>query len=368
MKPNKNIKSVKEGKTDILVFINKESNKGPGSKDKLPFYNPAMELNRDMSIVLCQWLINHNNKPIEILDGLAASGIRGIRFANELEGDFNVTINDWDPNAFDLIKKNVEKLNLKNAKCSNLNLNTILTQKKFHYIDIDPFGSPVYFIDSAIRSIKNQGIIAFTATDTATLCGTYPKVCFRRYGAAPFHSVVMKEIALRILLGFICRTAGIYDKGIKPLLCYSTDHYFRAYVQVINGTSKANESMKNYFIIKSKELIGAEKTDTDVGPMWMGKLQDKRVLKELRTILFERELKTRNDSWKLIDLLEEEADAPAFFYTTDGLASVLKKSPPKMEIISEKLKSKGYFFSRTHFCKTGFKTNAPKNDIEKVFK
>ena len=62
--------------------------------------------------------------------------------------------------------------------------------------------SPVGFIDSALRSIKNGGIIACTATDTATLCGVYPKVCIRRYGAIPFHSVVMKEIGLRILTWF----------------------------------------------------------------------------------------------------------------------------------------------------------------------
>jgi len=368
MKPNKNIKSVKEGMTDILVFINKESNKGPGSKDKLPFYNPAMELNRDMSIVLCQWLINNNNKLIEILDGLAASGIRGIRFANELEGDFNVTINDWDPNAFDLIKNNVEKLNLKNVICSNLNLNTILSQKKFHYIDIDPFGSPVYFIDSAIRGIKNQGIIALTATDTAALCGTYPKVCFRRYGAVPFHSVVMKEIALRILLGFICRTAGIYDKGIKPLICYSTDHYFRVYVQIFNGVSNANDSMKYYSAIKKDELVGIETTKKDIGPLWMGRLHNKRAINELITILFKKKLKTKNKSWKLFDLIQEEADAPAFFYTTESLASILKKSPPKLEIVFEKLKNKGYEVYKTHFSSTGFKTNASKKEIEKVFK
>ena len=126
--------------------------------------------------------------------------------------------------------------------------------------------------------------------------------------------------------------------------------------------------MKNFSVVKSNELIGAETTKEDIGPMWIGKLQDKKVLKELRTILFEKQLKTRNEVWKLLDLLEEEADAPAFFYTTDGLASALKKSPPKMETIFKKLRKNGYEVTRTHFSPTGFKTSAPKSEIEKMFK
>ena len=42
---------VKEGKTKSLVIKKKVSKKGPGSKDKEPFYNPSMELSRDLSIV-----------------------------------------------------------------------------------------------------------------------------------------------------------------------------------------------------------------------------------------------------------------------------------------------------------------------------
>ncbi len=367
---NKNIsfENITEGNTKILVYKNKESKKGPGSKDKVPFYNPSMELNRDLSIIFGQWLINNSKKQVKFLDGLSASGVRGIRFANELDGDFEVIVNDWNPGAYILIEKNLDKLKLKNIIALNCNLNSLLSESKFDYIDIDPFGSPVYFIDSAMRSINNYGILACTATDTATLCGTYPKVCLRRYGAVPFHSIVMKEIGLRILMGFICRTAGVYDKGIKPLICYSTDHYFRIYLQVINGKNRANLSMKNYSIIKSNEQIGIEKTKNDVGPLWNGKLQDKMFIKELRTLLFEKKLSTKNESWKLLDLLEEEADLPNFFYTTDSLSSIFKKSPPKMKNIFDKLKNDNYEVRKTHFSLTGFKTNAPLKMIEKLFK
>lgn len=360
------LEKIKEGSTDVFVFKSKKDSKGPGSKEGVPFYNPSMELNRDLSVVFCQWFVDNCKKPLVLLDGLAASGIRGVRFANEIDGDFQVVVNDWDSDCYNLVKKNIIKY--KNTEASNSNLNSLLSEKKFDYIDIDPFGSPVYFIDSAIRSIKNNGVISCTATDTAALCGVYPKACFRRYGAIPFHSVFMKEIGLRILIGFIAKVAGVYDKGIDPLISYATDHYFRVYVSIKNNVSSANESINNFKVIKTGVHIGYEKTDKDIGPLWMGRLQNKKILGDLRTILFEKKLGTRNELWKLLDLLEEEADAPAFFYTTERIASFLKCSPPKMDILFKLVKSKGYNIYRTHFSSTGFKTNSSINMIEKVFK
>ena len=358
---------VKEGSTNVFVFKNKESLKGPGQLEKVPFYNPSMEENRDLSVVFGQWLINKKNKTTSFCDGLAASGIRGIRFANELIGDFNVVVNDWNKDCFMLIRKNIKTLDCKNIESSNLNLNTLLSERSFDYIDIDPFGSPVYFIDSSIRSLKNNGIIAVTATDTAALCGTYPKVCKRRYYAIPFHSYLMKEIGLRILIGFICRTALLYDKAIMPILSYSTDHYFRCYVKIINSVSQANHCLDFLKIVNSSQLPWILKSKKDIGPLWTGDLHNKNILKELVSILLEKELKTKNSLSMKLDLFFEESDAPIFFYTSDSLSSFFNKSPPKQQFIFDFLKKNSFNVFRTHFSPTGFKTNAGKNEIEKVF-
>jgi tRNA (guanine26-N2/guanine27-N2)-dimethyltransferase len=178
----------------------------------------------------------------------------------------------------------------------------------------------------------------------------------------------MHEIGLRILLGFICREAAKYDKGIEPLICYSTDHYFRAYIQVKKGIGYANESVDNLKSINSKELFFSSKQITEIGPLWLGKIQNKNMIEELRTILSGKQLSTKNVLWGFLDLLEEEANASAFFYTTDNLASLLKIAPPKMEHIFKKLKEKGYDAARTHFSPTGFKTNAPRDEIKTIFK
>ncbi len=367
---NKNIflKKISEGNTNVLVYNNKNISKGPGSKKGFPFYNPNMQLNRDISILICQHILDISKKKKKFLDGLAASGIRGVRLANEIVGDFEIVVNDWDKESYNLIKKNIEEYSFKNVESCNMNLNVLLSERNFDYIDIDPFGSPVYFIDSAVRSIKNGGVISCSATDTATLCGVYPKVCIRRYGAVPFHSIVMKEIGLRILLGFICRVAGVYDKAIEPLLCYSSDHYFRVYVKVYSSISKANQCMNNFKKIQSGENIGLQKTKNDIGPIWLGSFVDKKTINDIQNILPNKKLGCKNHIYILLDILKEEADAKPFFYTTESIGSFLKKSIPKKDLFFEWLKKQGYNVYRTHFSSTGFKTDAPMNIIEKMFK
>ena len=359
---------VKEGTTELFVYKKETSAKGPSIRDQTPSYNPSMELNRDVSILVNQWLLNTSTKHVHIMDGLAASGIRGIRLAHELNGDFEVTINDWNDQSFSLIQQNIKKTSLQNISVFQRDLNGLLSERRYNSIDIDPFGSPVYFIDAAVRSVYNKGIIACTATDTAALCGVFPKVCYRRYGAWPLHCPSMHEIGLRILLGFLCREAAKYDRGIEPLLCYTADHYIRLYVQINNGKNAANTSMAQFFSIPARDVPLSKENTTLVGPLWLGKLQKKPVLQEIRTILSTKELNTKNMLWKLLYLLEEEADAPPFFYTTNDLSSLLKQSPPTMEHIFERLRNKGFVVTKTHCTPTGFKTNAPLDVITEVFK
>ena len=359
---------IKEGTTELFVYKKKTTAKGPSNRDQHPFYNPSMELNRDISILVNQWLLNTSTTHVHILDGLAASGSRGIRLAHELSGDFTVTINDWNEQSFSLIQQNIQKNSLQNVSVLQRDLNTLLSERRYHSIDIDPFGSPIYFFDAAVRSVYNKGIIACTATDTAALCGVFPRVCYRRYAAWPSHSPAMHEIGLRILLGCLCREAAKYDRGIDPLLCYTTDHYMRLYVQVNNGKKAADASMSQWFSIQAEDVPLSKENGTRVGPLWLGTLENKTVLQEIRTIASTKILNTKHLLWKLLFLLEEEADAPPFFYTTNDLSSLLKVSPPTREHIFEGLRSKGFIVTTTHCTPTGFKTNAPLDVITEVFK
>jgi tRNA (guanine26-N2/guanine27-N2)-dimethyltransferase len=125
--------------------------------------------------------------------------------------------------------------------------------------------------------------------------------------------------------------------------------------------------MKQFSMISANDIPLSPRTTTSVGPLWCGKLEKKPVVQELRTLLFTKELHTKNQLWRLLDLLEEEADAPPFFYTTNDLSSLFKQSAPPMEHLFERLHNQGFMVARTHCCPTGFKTNAPLDVIKEVF-
>jgi tRNA (guanine26-N2/guanine27-N2)-dimethyltransferase len=49
--------------------------------------------------------------------------------------------------------------------------------KRFTIIDLDPYGGPNKFLDGAIQSIEEGGLLMVTATDMAVLAGNSPESC-----------------------------------------------------------------------------------------------------------------------------------------------------------------------------------------------
>jgi len=362
------LSAIIEGSTPVLVYAHQEKRKGPAKKQQVPFYNPAMEMNRDISIAFVQWLVKHHSRPVEVLDGLASSGIRGLRIANEVSGKVKVTINDWSTLAFDLIQRNLSHVSVSNACATCEDVHVLLSRERYDYVDIDPFGTPAIFVDSAVRGLRHKAILAVTATDTATLCGVYPTVCRRRYGSRPYHSPMMHEIGLRILIGFLARVATTFDAGIVPLLCYSTDHYMRVYVQILRRVSDANKSMEQVQIISSSSLaFQSEKKHRDIGPLWMGMMEDAQTIGDITDMIPMLHCGSEREMRSLLELLKKEACAPPFFYTVNAIASVLKTSPPSRSTLFQVFQERNLGIWRTHVDPTGFKTTATESEIIEAF-
>ncbi len=365
---NFSTRRILEGTTKVWV-PKVSSTKGPKTKKVDVFYNPTMEFNRDVSVIFIKHFIKKKQK--EILDGLAATGIRGIRFANELVGNFSVTVNDANPIACKLIKRNIRANNLKNVTASNKKLNALLAERWYDYIGIDPFGSPIPFLSAALQSIKNKGIVAITATDTAPLCGTYPKACRRRYQAVPLKTSYCHEIGLRILIGYVAREAAKYDLAIKPLLSHYTDHYFRTYVMVEKGAKKTDQCLEKVGFIVHKQngfrevIKEIKENGITAGPLWIDLLFDKIYLENLKIDI---PLGTKRRLERTLEIWKEEAVAPPLYYASDEIAKALKLSPPPLQIIIQKLRDEGYKATRTHFAPAAFKTDADIEVIKKVFK
>ncbi|MEM2944443.1 MAG: tRNA (guanine(10)-N(2))-dimethyltransferase [Methanomassiliicoccales archaeon] len=347
-----------EGSTRILVPRD-HSVRGPGKRVDV-FYNRQNAFNRDISVMFFSALRFCG----VALDGLAGTGVRAIRISNELNVDFEFIINDVNRLAFEFIKANIKLNRLDNCIASNSDVRTLLFEKGFDYIDLDPFGSPVFYIDAAIQNCHREGILAITATDTAVLAGTHTRKCMRRYGAHSIRCSFGHELALRILIGFLAREAAKFDRGILPLLCFYADHYLRVHLRLLDGAGNADDSLKQlgfiYFNHISKERSLTPRDDgVKIGPLWMGNLFDKDLLRNMT--IFET-LACKKRCSKYLEIWKNELDTPPFFYDINELASVLKVSPPPLAVVFEKLSKHGRV-SKTHFSPRGLKCDIPYNEL-----
>ncbi|MEN2999021.1 MAG: hypothetical protein ABDH61_00325 [Acidilobaceae archaeon] len=177
------------------------------------FYNPAMELNRDLSVILLSSYASlyAPKRPFAVAEPLAATGVRCVRYALEGEGVGRVYCGDVDKRAHELIEKNVGLNDLwHKVSSARSDANALLSNLKGKgvpvlAIDIDPYGSPVPFLDSALSLLGNGGLLMVTATDTAVLEGSKKNKALRRYGCHLQKVPQSKEVAARALLGCIAR-------------------------------------------------------------------------------------------------------------------------------------------------------------------
>lgn len=343
-----------EGQTKLAVPL-VHSAGGPGKRQGRVFYNEQMKFNRDLTVMVFDAL---GLAEREALDSMAGTGARGVRVANEVRGDFKFYVNDRDTEAYRYIQKNIDLNNLENCLAVNSDMRCLLSEHAFDYIDVDPFGTPVPYIPAAIQGCKRKGILGITATDTAPLAGTHPKKCIRRYGARSIRCAFGHELGLRILIGYMVRRAAELDKGIRPMLCFYVDHYFRLYLRLPESAVEAEKSLDQLGYVQydpdtgtRSYLLDPEPTGS-YGPIWGGPLYDRALLGSMET---KEGLADRSRCEKYLAMWREEMDVP-YFFDNDEISSLLHASPPPMSRLLERIGQVGRA-SRTHFSPTGFKTD-----------
>jgi tRNA (guanine26-N2/guanine27-N2)-dimethyltransferase len=351
------------------------------------FYNPRMELCRDISVSLVQVLANELGG-IRICDPLAGVGARGLRYAMEVRGVERAIINDRSQEAVEYIRRNVELNGLGNVEVHAEDANVLLWShrgKRFHFIDVDPFGSPAPFVDAACAALARGGILALTATDTAPLSGAHVKACLRRYGARPLKTEYCHELGVRILIGFAQRVAGKHELALVPVLTHSTEHYFRIYLRAAGGAQRVDEILGRQGHVSHCRScgrrvvtcgIGAALSRTcecgekfeHAGPMWLGQLVDKEFIRKVYADLGNRNFTLGCRELVLLYRCIEEAGGPPTFYDHHDLSRRAGVSAPKLLEVISKLRGMGYFASRTHFSDVGLRTNAPLEELLEVFR
>ena len=356
------------------------------SSDAPVFYNPHMELNRDLSILAIQTFQKEQDRELNICDLFGGSGIRGIRYKNEIDGVGEVFINDISEVANHYERHNIELNNLSDIEVHQHDASMFLRMKRgeFDVIDIDPFGTPSPFLDSAGYCSRRDSLLCVTATDTSALCGTYKEPCIRKYNAKPYKSEYCHETGIRILAGFVALTLSKYAKCIEVKMSHSTEHNMRLYIEVKKGSKRTDETLKNIgYVSHCKHCLhrqtsmGLASAIDEVcpvcgeklihaGPLWLGPIQNSEFIQKMIDEADNKQINSKKEALKLLNKCLEEASAPATFFDVHKICKSLKISAPKFDLILDELKKEGFIAIKTHFNPLGVKTDATIKNIQEV--
>jgi tRNA (guanine26-N2/guanine27-N2)-dimethyltransferase len=384
---------ITEGKVKVVVpklsaYVKKPWEYAPS---KAPvFYNPTMELNRDLAVLALQVHQKLLGRKVSVCEPLTGCGLRGARFAVEVEGVRRVFLNDIKPAAARLASFNAELNNVEDrVEVSNEDANLFLSRnaaprKRFDYVDVDPFGPPVPYLDAAIRALRNDGLLALTATDMAPLCGVHPRACLRKYGGQPLRTEYCHELAVRLLIGCLTMMAAKHAIGVKVLFSHSVDHYVRAYAAVNYGARPADKSIQQMgyilhcFSCFHRETVSGITSPLKhvcpscgaklsiAGPLWLGKIADKNFCSLMEREAEGRSLRQEKRLLKMMPLVTNEAEAPVTYYTVDKICDKLNLPIPALKKVIDKIKKEGFQAVQTHFNSRGFRTDAPASVVREI--
>jgi tRNA (guanine26-N2/guanine27-N2)-dimethyltransferase len=385
--------TIKEGKVKVVVprlsaYVKKPSDYAPS---KAPvFYNPVMELNRDLAVLALQAHQKLLGREVSVSEPLTGCGLRGARFAVEVEGVRKVIVNDIKPEAAEVAGFNAELNGVEDrVEVANEDANLFLSRhaaprKRFDYVDVDPFGPPVPYMDSAIRSLRNGGLLALTATDMAPLCGVHPRACLRKYGGVPLRTEYCHELAVRLVSGCLTMMTAKHEIGAEVLFNHSNDHYVRVYAAVHYGAKVADKSVQQMgyilhcFSCFHRETVSGITSPLKhvcpscgaklsvAGPLWLGRIADKNFCSLMEKGVEGGSLRQEKRILKTISLVHDEAEAPVTYYAVDKICDKLNLPVPPQKKVLDKLKEEGFQAVLTHFNSRGFRTDAPASVVKEI--
>jgi len=160
-----------------------------------------------------------------------------------------------------------------------------LLEAAYQWIDLDPFGSPVDFLDAAIQGLSRVGFLEVTATDTAALTGSSAGSQQRRYGATGIVDSYAHDDAVRVLLGLIAMTAARHDRTIEPVLALFDGHHVRISVKVRRSREEASKVLERMgWRIRQDDGTyrfvhhpTPEEVKRGSGPLWIGPLWNRDI-------------------------------------------------------------------------------------------
>jgi tRNA (guanine26-N2/guanine27-N2)-dimethyltransferase len=325
------------------------------------FYNGAMALDRDLHVAVATRWAAATGRRGSMWEMLAATGVRGLRVLVESGSLDRLLSTDAGGPASGVLRENSARYAALGATSLQWDARTVVPGAPFDAVDLDPFGSPLPFLDASFGALAPNGLLSVTATDMVVLAGADAPSTRRRYLAEPVQGRLGPESGLRILLRTLSDRAEARGRGIRPIVCYVRDHYVRAYVLV--GPSTGTPPIGP---VDPEQWDGPPlRARGSAGPMWLGPLFDAPFVAGLRVPPGAAQPAALG---RLLERFVDElaADVP-FYYESNTVAKAAGLStPPSTDRLVEALRGSGWPTGRTHARYGGIRTRAGRDEVYRI--
>lgn len=358
---------ITEGRTRLLV--------PPGSMERYPpppepaFFNPRAKFNRDVSVAAYAALIPRLRGPPDMLDCMSGVGARGLRAANEAGA--RAVLNDLNPAARDLAARSA-RLNGLDVEVTGREACALCSDRsapgsRAGIVDLDPFGTPAPFVDCALRAVRHGGMLSLTATDLRVLNGPFRGACRRRYGGTSLRVRYANELGLRLVLGCVRHVAARLGLSASPLMVESDLHYYRAYLSVRRRPDTADNtgfiahcySCGHRAASDLRECAACGRQAELAGPLWTGPLFERGFVERMRAA-------APDGCAALLERASGEAGLPPCYHTVDEVSARTGRQPASPGRAVRALRGAGFSASATSLDPTGFRTDAPAPEIDRL--
>nr|ABD96937.1 hypothetical protein [Tarenaya spinosa] len=301
-------------------------------------------------------------KPPRVLEALSASGLRALRYAREVEGIGQVVALDNDQGngihglytiGIFLLKASVEacRRNIKfngsvvsskvESHHTDARVYMLTHPKEFDMVDLDPYGSPSIFLDSAVQSVVDGGLLMCTATDMAVLCGGNGESHANRYKRyiVPVLSVQM-DFYVRVFVRVYTSASAMKNTPLKLSYVYQCTGCDSFHLQTVGRSLPKNNSVRYLPAIGPvvpQDCIHCGKKYNMGGPIWSAPIHDQEWVASILNGI------TRCSS----------------VLSLHNLCGTLKCTSPSAAMFRSAVINAKYRISGTHVNPLGLKTDAP---------
>lgn len=350
----------------------------------------------------------HDVPFVRILEALSATGLRAIRYGRELPQVARIVANDLLAEATRSIARSVAHNGLEHVITANQGdavkyMASVAEAEKFHVVDLDPYGTAAPFLEGAVQSVRDGGLLLVTCTDAGVLAGSgYPEKCFALYGGNNLGNTAAleanHEAGIRLILGALAQAGARHKKCIEPVLSLSIDYYFRVFVRVSTSALQvkqlAAQTMLAYHCVGCGHVVeqrmgraaenkfhtaratapGAhcahcERPHHLAGPMWGGELHLALFVDRVLAVNAAADPEvygTRERIKGMLTLARAELLAP-FYINLNQVLSFFRAPPVPIDDFARAAGNLGHAVLLTHAKKNCVKTSAPYEDVLAIF-